>query len=475
LSKPLESRESGLEPALSTRLLMMLAVGQSIGTGLFLGSGLSIRMAGPGVIFSYIIGAGITLLVMRALAEMTAEHPTAGSFGTYAEQYLSPFAGWITRYTYCMAALIAVGGQILAVSIYCRHWFPGVPAWIWIAAFSCAVIGINALSVGNFGEFEFWFSLAKVGAIVFFVVSGVVLFIGVGAVRHNLEDYTVHGGFLPRGWGGVWSAVSVALFSYYGLEAAALGSGEAREPGSTVPRALHRSLAVVAVLYITSLAVLVGVMPWNTAGISESPFVHVFQLIGIPSAGELMNFVVLTAALSSLNSNLYVTARMLFSLARSGQAPAALGRLHGRGVPVNAVLASGGGLAIAGALQHFFADTAFIYMLDAALFGAMFCWVMIFVTHLRYRPGSAVPKASLAGLVLLLAVLMTMAFIPEMRNAWIAGVPWLLFISLAYWFFKRRRFRTTTSTPGHQDKNRPEDFVPTLLLFTVIGVLAPCW
>ncbi len=434
----IEKREAGLERALSARLLFMLALGQSIGTGLFLGSGISVRMAGPGVVFSYIIGAGITFLVIRALAEMTAAHPVAGSFGAYAEQYLSPFAGWITRYTYCMAQLIAVGSQILAVSIYCRYWFPAVPAPVWIAVFSVALILINALNVGNFGEFEFWFSLVKVLAIILFLIFGVALFGGIGVARHTLDNYTVHGGFLPHGWAGVWAAVTVALFSYYGLEAAALGSGEAKEPGRTVPRALGRSLASVAIFYTCALAVLVGVMPWNTAGIDESPFVHVYRLMGIPSAAGVMNFVVLSAALSSLNSNLYVTSRMIFSLARSGQAPAVLGRLRGRGVPLNAVLVSGAGLVIAGGLQHHFADTAFVYMLGAALFGAMFCWAMIFVTHIRFRRNGAFPKGSLAGLLLLLSVLVTMAFIPEMRNAWVAGIPWLILISLAYFVFRRR-------------------------------------
>lgn len=434
----LERREAGLERALSARLLVMLALGQSIGTGLFLGSGISVRMAGPGVVLSYIIGAGITLLVIRALGEMTAAHPVAGSFGAYAEQYLSPFAGWVTRYTYCMAQLIAVGSQILAVSIYCRYWFPAIPAWVWIAGFSSALIGINALNVGNFGEFEFWFALVKVLAIVLFLIFGVALFGGIGVARHTLHDYTAYGGFLPQGWTGVWAAVTVALFSYYGLEAAALGSGEAREPDRTVPRALRQSLATVAIFYTAALAILVGVMPWNTVGISESPFVHVYRLMGIPSAAGVMNFVVLTAALSSLNSNLYVSARMIFSLARSGQAPAALGRLRGRGVPLNAVLASGVGLAIAAGLQHHFADIAFVYMLGAALFGGMFCWIMIFVTHFRFRRNGPFPHGSLVGLLLLLSVLVTMAFIPDMRNAWVSGIPWLIFISLAYCIFKRR-------------------------------------
>jgi L-asparagine transporter-like permease len=435
----LELREAGLERALSARLLITLALGQSIGTGLFLGSGIAVHLAGPGVILSYIIGAGITFLVMRALSEMTVAHPVAGSFGAYAEKYLSPFAGWVTRYTYCMAQLVAVGSQILAVSIYCRYWFPDVPPLVWIGAFSAGLIAINALNVGNFGEFEFWFSTVKVVAIALFIIFGVALFSGIGVGRHSMADYTAYGGFFPHGGIGVWAAVTLALFSYYGLEAAALGSGEAREPGSSVPRALRRSLATVAVFYTAAVAILVGVMPWNAAGIDESPFVHVYRLMGIPAAAGVMNFVVLTAALSSLNSNIYVLSRMLFSLARSGQAPAALGRLRGRGVPLNAVLTSGAGLVTAAGLHHHFADVAYVYMLGAALFGGMFCWVMVFITHLQFRRGSSLPHGSAAGLVLLISVLVTMAFIPDMRYAWIAGVPWLLLISLAYWIFERRK------------------------------------
>jgi AAT family amino acid transporter len=436
--EPIENREAGLERALSSRLLITLALGQAIGTGLFLGSGISVRMAGPGVIISYVIGAAITFLVLRALSEMTAAHPVAGSFGAYAEQYLSPFAGWVTRYTYCLAQLIAVGSQILAVSIYCRYWLPGVPSWVWIAVFSLILIMINTLQVGNFGEFEFWFSLVKIVAIVLFLIFGCALFAGIGITRHSLANYTSFGGFLPNGWPGVWSAVSVAIFSYYGLEAAALGSGEAKEPGKTVPAALRRSFGTVTFFYTASVAILVGVIPWNTAGIDESPFVRVYRLMGIPAAAGIMNFVVLTAALSSLNSNLYVTARMLFSLARSGQAPAGLGRLRGRGVPLNAVLASGGGLAIAAGLQHHFADIAFVYMLGAALFGAIFCWAMIFAAHFAFRRGGLFPRGSLIGMLLLSSVAVTMAFIPDMRNAWIAGIPWLIFISLMYVVFKRK-------------------------------------
>jgi len=428
-----EEKETGLKRELSVRLLGMIAIGQSIGTGLFLGSGISVQMAGPGVIVSYAIGALITYLVMVALSEMAVAHPTAGSFGVYAEHYLGPWAGLVTRYTYSVAQIIAIGGQIVAAAIYCRYWLPGIPPWVWIVGFSITLLLINVLNVGSFGESEYWFSLVKVLAICFLLAAGVVLFGGIGVQRLGFEAYTAHGGFFPHGMAGVWAAVTMAVFSFYGLEAAAVGAGEAKDPGTTVPRALRRILVRLSLFYIGSMTVLVGIVPWNQTGISESPFVLVYRKIGIPSAAGLMNLVVLTAALTSINANLYTASRMLFSLARSGQAPAALGRLSARGVPRNAVLISGAGLGLAAMIYQLFADTAYVYLLGVSLFGAIFCWMMILATHVRFRD-SGTPYGSVAGICVLLAVLITMAFLPGMRVAWLAGIPWLLLISGLYYF-----------------------------------------
>jgi len=426
-----EAREEGLKRELSVRLLGMIAVGQSIGTGLFLGSGLSVQIAGPGVIFSYMIGAVITLLVMLALSEMAAAHPMAGSFGAYAEHFVSPWAGWVTRYTYAAAQIIAIGSQIVAVAIYCRYWFPAVPSWVWLVVFSLLLMAANVMHVGRFGEFEYWFSLIKVLAICALIVFGVALFAGIGVPRQSLELFVSRGGFLPRGFAGVWAGVTLAVFSFYGLEAAAVTSGEAKDPQTSVPRALRRILVRLSLFYIASIAILVGIVPWNETGIRESPFVKVYQMVGVPRAASLMNFVVLTAALTSINANLYTASRMLFSLARSGQAPKALGRLSRQGVPRNALFVSGAGLMIAAVIYLWSADTAYVYMLGTALFGGIFTWLMIFATHIRYR-GSSVPYGSVAGFVLLFAVLATMAFLPDLRIAWIAGIPWLLLLSLAY-------------------------------------------
>ncbi len=285
-----EIREAGLKQELSARLLGMIAIGTSIGTGLFLGSGLSVQMAGPGVIFSYIIGAFITLLVMLALSEMTAAHPMAGSFGAYAEHFVNPWAGWVTRYTYFMAQVVAIGSQIVAAAIYCRYWFPSVPSWFWIALFSLAILGINITHVGNFGKFEYWFCLIKVLAICLLMLFGVVLFTGIGVARQKLDNYTAFGGFLPHGFAGVWSAVTLAVFSFYGLEAAAISSGEAKDPKNSVPRALRWILIRLALFYIASIAILVGIVPWNQTGIGESPICHGLPEGGHPGGGRRHEF-----------------------------------------------------------------------------------------------------------------------------------------------------------------------------------------
>jgi L-asparagine transporter-like permease len=444
-------REAGLRRQLTPRQLSMIALGGAIGTGLFLGSAVSVRLAGPGVILSYALGAAIALVLMGALAEMAVAHPVAGSFGVYAEMYLHPWAGFVMRYSYWLAQVVAIGSEVVAAAIYCRYWFPGVPAWVWIAAFSAALVYVNARSVASFGAFEYWFAAIKVVTIVLFLILGAALLLGIGFRPLGFANYTAHGGFLPHGWAGVGLGVAMAIFSYLGMEIIAVTSGEADRPERAVPRAFRQTLLRLAIFYIGGVAVLVGVMPWTQAGLAESPFVRVFQSVGIPSAAAVMNFVVLTAALSSVNCNLYLTARMVFSLSRGGYAPAALGRLSRRGTPVAALAVSSAGMVAALLLDLRFRETAYLYMLGAAFFGGLFVWMMIFVTHLAFRRRTAVagtpplrfaprgPWSSLAGLAALAAVLLSTWWIPGMRITLGAGLPWLAFISLCYLLWVRLR------------------------------------
>jgi len=435
-------REAGLRRELTPRQLAMIALGGAIGTGLFLGSAVSVRLAGPGVILSYTAGAVIALAIAWALAEMAVAHPVAGSFGVYAEMYVHPWAGFAMRYSYWLGQAVAIGSEVVAASIYCRFWFPSIPAWVWIAGFSSALIYVNARTVGSFGWFEYWFAMIKVVTIVIFLILGGALILGVGVKPVGFVNYTARGGFLPHGLTGVWLGVAMAIFSYLGTEAVAVTAGEASHPEVAVPRAMRSMLGRLALFYIGGVAVLVGVMPWTQAGLSESPFVRVFESVGIPAAAGLMNFVVLTAALSSMNTDLYLCARMIFSLARGGYAPASLGRLSRRGTPVAALLVSSGGMVLALLLELRYRETAYVQMLGASFFGGLFVWIMIFVTHLVFRrryagaplsfraPGY--PWVSMAGVVALAGVTVSTWWVPGMRITLGAGLPWLAFITACY-------------------------------------------
>jgi AAT family amino acid transporter len=437
-------REAGLHRNLTPRQLSMIAVGGAIGTGLFLGSALSVKLAGPGVILSYTAAAAIALALMWALGEMAIAHPVAGSFGVYAEMYVHPWAGFAMRYSYWLGQVIAIGSEMVAASIYCKHWFPGVPSWIWIAGLSAVLIGVNASSVANFGTFEYWFAMLKVATIVVFLILGVALLLGIGFPRIGTTNYVAHGGFLPNGWAGVGLGIAMAVFSYLGMEIVAVTSGEAREPAKALPNAMRWTFARLGIFYIGGLAVVVGVVPWTHVGLGESPFVRVFESTGIPAAAAVMNFIVLTAALSSVNCNLYLTSRMLFSLARGGYAPAVLGRLSKRGSPVIALLASSVGMVAALLLERRYSGTAYVYMLGSAFFGGIFVWLMIFVTHLRFRRhaarfgqptvrfGPRGPWGSLFGAAALGTVLVSTWWVPGLRITLTAGLPWLLFITLCY-------------------------------------------
>jgi AAT family amino acid transporter len=436
-----ESQEAGLQRKLTSRQVSMIALGGAIGTGLFLGSALSVRAAGPGVILSYAAGAVIAMLLMWALAEMAVAHPVAGSFGVYAEIYLHPWAGFVMRYSYWLAQVVAIGSEMVAVSIYCKIWAPWMPSWIWIVVFSVSLVWVNARSVANFGFFEYWFAMIKVVTIVLFIVLGAAMLFGVGFNRVGLTNYTGHGGFLPHGWMGVGLGIAMAIFSYLGTEIVAVTAGEADNPKEAVPRALRQTLGRLALFYIGGIAILVGILPWDQAGLTESPFVRVFQAAGIHSAAGVMNFVVLTAALSSVNCNLYLTSRMIFSLSRGGYAPRAFGKLTPQGVPLAALLVSSAGMGLALLLNVFYSATAYVYMFGAAFFGGLFVWIMIMVTHLAFRrraPEGAVrfaprgPWSTLVGLGALIAVMISTWWVPELRITLKAGLPWLAFISLCY-------------------------------------------
>ena len=439
-------QEQGLRHQLSASQMAMVAVGGSIGTGLLLGSGAAIEIAGPALILTYVVGAFLAWTVTNALGELAGAHPGAGSFGLYAELYLNSWAGFVARYGYWFSIAVAVGAELVAASTYSRYWFPGVPGVVWVALYAALLLLINLRPVGDYGSFEFWFAMVKVVTIVVFVVAGALLLLG-GRVT---SQYVNHGGFFPNGAVSPLLAVSFALFSFLGLEMVAISSGEARGT-KEIPRATKIMFALLTFVYVGATTVLVGFLPWNRAGVTQSPFVTVFVVAGVPAASTLMNFVVLTAALSGASANLYAASRMLFSLARSGHAPPALGRLNASGSPRLALLISGIGVPLALITEHWAPRSAFLYLIGASLFGGMLAWCVALSAHIAFRrrlpavdlaalpmraPGGAILSAiGLGGI--LLAVASTW-WVPQSRITIASGLPYLAILCLAYLLMRKR-------------------------------------
>ncbi|MBI3494200.1 MAG: amino acid permease, partial [Acidobacteria bacterium] len=343
LDQPRDVRnEQVLARQLSSAKQAMMALGGAIGTGLFLASGLSVNVAGPAVILSYLLAATISWLLGLALVEMAVAHPTAGAFGVYAGIYISPFAGYAVRVSYWLMQVIATGGQLVAASIYMGYWFPAVPGALWVLAFASALLAVNSRAIGRLGAIEYWLVMIKVVAVALFVGSTALVVTGLtGEPAVGLRNISGHGGFLPFGVRGVWLGACFTIYSFIGVEIVAVTSGEASDPARTIPKAMRRMILGLSAIYVVTITLLVASTPWNRLGVGESPFVSVLGRLGIRGAAGLMNFVVLSAALSSANANLYLIARTLFSLARAGFVPARLGAVTARGAPVNALLVSG--------------------------------------------------------------------------------------------------------------------------------------
>lgn len=452
--------EQGLRRDLSGRQVGMIAIGGAIGTGLFLGSGLAISIAGPAVIIAYAVAAFAALALAYALAEMVVVHPEAGGFGAIAQRYLGGLAGFVQRWIYWAAQVVNLGSEVVAAGLYVQFWYPNLPLWLPVVVFSVVMLAINAAAVRYFGEFEYWFAMIKVVTIVVFILLGLTyMFIGLpGTEPTGVGALTTQDGFLPNGIGAVWLALTVVTFSYLGIEAVAVTASESRNPARDVPRAARGMVARLALFYILGMFVVVSILPWDQVSteedVTQSPFVRLFELAGVPAAAGIMNFVVLTAALSAMNTNLYVTSRMAYSLARDGYAPKWFAAVSRSGSPHRALLLSAGGLALAAGVSAVSPNTAFPMLLGLALFGALFTWLIIFASQLAFRryraaeglPASPVrlpgtPVTTVIAMAFLVAVLLTMPFTEQFSTAWKAGIPFLLLLCLAYFLVRRRMSR----------------------------------
>ena len=471
-----------LRKSLKNRHIQLIALGGAIGTGLFYGSSESIALAGPSILLAYLIGGFAIFMIVRALSEMSVEDPKAGAFSYYATRYWSKRAGFISGWNYWFNYILVSMVELAVVGSFVNYWFPAIPTWVSAAVFLVLITAANLLGVSKFGEFEFWFAIIKIVAVIAMIIGGLAVIIfalptasGIKASFANW--FTVGGGFFPNGlmghtdngWTGLLMALVVVMFSFGGTELIGITAGETEDPKTTIPRATNDIIWRILVFYIGALGVIMAVIPWNTIGGDDvpSPFVQIFDSVGIHAAAGILNFVCLTAVMSVYNSGLYANSRMLYSLAKQGNAPAYLGKLNAKGVPVAGVLTSAVITAIAVVVVFVWPEFAFNYLMSIATIAGIINWTMIMFTEMKFRKvvaaGGAPEDSELSGksgkealdaihfklpfakvtpwvvLAFLALVVVLMCFSASYRVAVIAGVIWLAILFAAYQITQAKR------------------------------------
>jgi GABA permease len=448
---------SGLRPALRQRHMSMIALGGVIGAGLFVGSGVVIRQAGPAAVVSFAITGLLVVLVMRMLGEMAVALPTVGSFYEYARAAfgdrprLGELAGFLTGWMYWYFWVIVVALEAVAGAGLVRYWLPDQPAWLISLALLVLLTLTNLVSVRGYGEFEFWFASIKVAAIVAFLVAAGAYVLGFwpGTSLH-VAHLTAQGGFAPNGVLPVLTGAVAATGFYFGAEIVSIAAAEAVEPARAVARATSSVISRALLFYVGSVLLVVCLVPWNSPAIA-TPYVSALDAMHIPAAAQLMNAVVLTAVLSALNSGLYASSRMLFALTRRGDPPAALAKLSPNGVPRRAILAGTVFGYAAVIMSYISPDTVFAFLVNSYGTVAVFVYVSIAFSQLRLRarlereePGRlrlrmwGYPYLTYVAIAGMLGIVLAMAFIPEQRIPLLFGVLSVLLLVLGFAF--RRRY-----------------------------------
>jgi amino acid transporter, AAT family len=450
--KPKQELHRGLEE----RHITLMSLGAAIGVGLFLGSASAIEMAGPAILFAYALGGAVMFMIMRALGEMAIHQPVAGSFSRYARNYIGPLAGYLTGWNYWFLWIVTCMAEITAVGIYMKMWYPDIPTWIWALAALVIMASINLLAIKAYGEFEFWFALIKIVAIVLMIVTGLGMIIfgfGNGGVATGISNLWENGGFAPNGVKGILMSMQMVMFAFLGIEMIGVTAGEVKNPEKSIAKAVNTVFWRILLFYVGALFVIMSIYPWDQIGTQGSPFVLTFEKIGIGQAAGIINFVVLTAALSSCNSGIFSTGRMLFNLAEQKQAPAKLHSVGKTGVPSTAILVSAAALLVGVVLNYLVPEKVFVWVTSISTFGAIWTWSVILISQLKFRKGLSdeekaklkfkmplYPFGSYIALAILIFVVGIMAYFPDTRIALIVGPFWLILLTAIYYakgFHKR--------------------------------------
>lgn len=436
-----------IQRGLKNRHIQMIALGGAIGTGLFYGSATVVKMAGPAVTLSYLIGGIVIFFIMRALGEMAVAHPVSGSFSQYAYQYWGELPGFIAGWNYWFNYVVVGMAELSVIGTYINYWYPDIPTWV--SALVCLVLVtlINVINVKAYGEFEFWFAIIKVLAIIGMIVFGIAMIvfgIGNGGQPIGISNLWTHDGFFPMGLYGIVMSLVLVMFSFGGVELVGITAGEAENPQKTIPQAINQVVWRILLFYVGAMTVILAIFPWDEMATTGSPFVQIFSHVGIPAAANLLNFVVLTAALSAYNSALYSNGRMLYGLAQQGNAPKILGKLNSAGAPVTAVLVSSAFTLITVLVSYLDPEKVFLYFMALATISIIINWATIVIVQLKFRKQRVqakkplvfkmpfYPLASYVCLAFLVLVVVVMAFMPDMRYSLYIAPVWLLCLYIAY-------------------------------------------
>ncbi|MGA6137750.1 amino acid permease [Acinetobacter dispersus] len=388
---------SQLQRGLKNRHIQLIAMGGAIGTGLFLGSAQIIQSAGPSIILGYAIGGLIVFLIMRHLGEMIVEEPVAGSFSHFAYKYWGKFPGFITGWNYWVLYILVAMTELTAVGKYINYWWPQIPAWQSVLFFFVVITAVNLTNVKFYGESEFWLAIIKVTAVIAMILFGLfLLFTADANSTASFSNLWSHGGFFPHGFDGLFYMLAFLMFAFGGIELIGMAAAEAKDPKTTIPKAINQVVIRILVFYVGSLAILLSLVPWNQldlGGLDKSPFVMIFSQMGIGWAAHLLNFIILTAALSVYNSGMYANSRMVFGLAQQGNAPKVFTKTNKQGVPVPAVLLSAFLIFGCVLLNYFVPEDALGHLMYVVVGALVLNWAMISLTHLKYR--SHIKKAQI--------------------------------------------------------------------------------
>ncbi|UNE54773.1 amino acid permease [Bartonella machadoae] len=443
-----------LKRGMNKRQVIFLALGSAIGTGLFYGSAQAIKLAGPSVLIAYCISGLAIFMVVRALGEMIIHNPLPGSFARYAANYISPLAGFLTGWTYVFEMILVGLADITAFATYMGFWYPNVAPWIWALSITLLITGINLAAVEVYGELEFWLSSVKIIAIIVMIVLGIAIILfgwntGVNSSAVSIHNLWKNGGIFPNGWFGFLACFSVVVFAFGGIEIIGMAVMEVQNPYQTISKAINSTPVRILLFYVMTLAILMSLYPWNKIGLMNSPFVSIFENLGISYAANILNIVVVTAAISAMNSGMYGACRMIHGLSQEGYALKRFQYLSKNGIPIFVILLIFIIFLLGVVLNYFYHEGLFFLIAAMATFATVFVWMMILLSQICMRlkmskevqsglkfPIPFWPVGPIFSILFMIFIFILLCFFDDTRPVLIVGVSWIIWLVICFYALK---------------------------------------